>query len=184
MWSAVKSGDGWLAMSHDEVVTDEVAASEVPADQLAAVPDEVDSSETLYRRVRNGTCKFVEGHWKCSENAFGDLDKEPSVDRAKCCGNDPAYTRLEAADAVASLSARDVRNINTVVQRTGATGATISHRYKIDVRPDPIKDEPGTRDNPAHAKIHADEALTNGPFKRLREELADMAVVVLEPAQD
>lgn len=143
--------------------------------------DEVGPDELLYRCIRAKHIVPIEGGFACSESAFMDPNKEPSVDRASLCNDDPTHTRREPSDAVASLITHEVRDIKTVVKRTGSTGQTIAFTYKIDVKPDPIKDDPILPDNPAHAKIYEDQELTNNPFRRLREELAELAIIILPP---
>lgn len=129
----------------------------------------------LYRCIRVEYAKLVDGVWQCSENAFLDPEKEPSVDRANYCKNNPEYSKRGATDGIASLSAQEVRNIKNVVKKS-ESGKTIEHEYTIDIKPDPLIE------NPAHAKIYADELLTSKPFKRLREELANIAQIILNPS--
>ncbi len=137
--------------------------------------DKVSADEMLYRCIRAEYAKLVDGVCQCSENAFLDPEKEPSVDRANYCNNNPEYSRRDATDGIASLSAQEIRNIQNVVMRS-ENGKTIKHKYTIDIKPDPLEG------NLAHAKIYADELLTSKPFKKLKEELAKIANIILNPS--
>lgn len=132
----------------------------------------VSDSEILYRRARGDTLTLRGGNWVCSVTAFTDPNREPSVDRAELTGFDPEWTRLEDSDGVLELHTGEVREIR--VARKNHKGRVVCE-HDIDVIADP------TNDNRAHAKVIGRPALTSGPFRRLREELAERAVVLLAP---
>ena len=111
--------------------------------------DWVRDDETLYRRV---SCRARKKDGSISSAAFGgDKDLVTSVNRASLCGNDPAsvLTPLRPeSQCVVSLVTRRVRALSTA-------------RSRIDVIPDPIKDDPEWPDNPAHALITSEPPLTS-----------------------
>lgn len=148
------------------------------------MPDRVDDREMLFRRVRYEYLTKVEGQWKCAETAFGDPDKQPSVDRAKLQGGDPTPTRIDATDAVARLIAGDVRGIKNVHKRSGPKGK-IEFTYQVDVIPDPTE-QAHRGFNPAHARVVTDHLDPDNPlgskaYRALKDELSAIATVVLEP---
>jgi hypothetical protein len=112
--------------------------------------DRVGDDETLYRSVRASEILRDPGRQiiRVSSQAFGDRNQEVSVDRAILRGHDPRGSQRSPTDAVVELLTGEVRAICSLVQRD-ATSQELG-LYTIDVRPDPLPD------NPAHALIYAD----------------------------
>ena len=133
----------------------------------------VADEELLYRCVRSEYVQNVNGELRAGENGFLDKKKRPSVNRAMLDDYDPARTKREKSDAVAELRTADVRRIDSVHKKNlkGLTEFT----YVFDVEADPLPN------NAAHAEIYADREMSGGSFERLREELSDLAVIVLGP---
>lgn len=132
------------------------------------------NNEKLYRRIPNDRALFriENGLPKFSATAFNDRYSEPSVDRARFRNNNPALTKLTPSDGVIALSAERVRSIGEIIQRN-PTGKSVLVTHQIDVKPDPIFNDPELPDNPAHAKIYATPQFANqSVFKKLRESLA------------
>jgi hypothetical protein len=145
--------------------------------------DRVGDEEELYRRVREEFVRVEAGSTvRFSANAFNDRERKPSVDRAALLDGQPQRTRISPSDAVARLIAHDVRAIAEVAERTPA--GQIVGPYRIDVVPDPIRNDPQLPDNPAHARIQADRELNNSAFKHLKEILAGMAEPELLPFEN
>src|SRR5579871_6438383 len=135
--------------------------------------DRVEDEEVLYRRVRHEYLVFIEGEWKCGENAFGDPDQQPSVDRAKLQGDSPHPTRAEPSDGIARLVATKVRAIQTVVKRRPS--GVQEYPYRIDIKPDPTE-QAHRGFNPAHARIYAtpEEKMGSKAWRMLKDELSAM----------
>lgn len=136
--------------------------------------DRVADEEVLYRRVPNHPINFgpvVDGVRRVSSAAFGDRGLQPSVDRAWLRDNKPENSQLSPTDCIASLVAFDVRT-KTNSSRT------------IDVRPDPIKNDPELPDNPTHALITAEPAFTsnNTEFKKFKRALARLSRWEIAPS--
>jgi hypothetical protein len=128
--------------------------------------DQVADDEILYRSVRRDQIIPVEGGVRLSSQAFTDRHMQVSVDRAKLRNHDPRNCQMSPTDAVVSLRVSDVRG--------SLPGCP---EYEIDVRPDPLPD------NPAHALIYAQPQYANpSVFRKLRERLALLARIELLPA--
>jgi len=146
------------------------------------IADKVEDEEILYRSVAKDCVTLVDGKLKLASTAFNDPAQQPSVDRAKLCGLNPAHVKKKPTDGVVSLSALSVREIADVVQND-ELGQPINDEHgqpkpahEIDVFPDPIKDQPTLPDNPAHAIIVAHPAFANDKvFKKLKKSLARIA---------
>jgi hypothetical protein len=137
-------------------------------------PDHVADQEWLYRSVRQSEIIYENGHPRPSSQAFADRTQQVSVDRALLIDNDPRRTQKSETDAVVSLLAAEVRGIHTLIRRDAQGNKT--GVYAIDVRPDPLPD------NPAHALIVADpEFASSKHFRKLRESLARLAQIVPLP---
>jgi len=138
--------------------------------RLERVADE----EVLYRRIQPIHLKHERSKVRLSSQAFADKSWRPSVDRACLIGNDPAQARQHESDLVVSISARQVREIHTVVQQN-AQGEEIQ-RHAIDVEPVPLEY------NPAHAEIFGTPGFANKRvFQRLLERLAFLAHFEISP---
>ena len=136
--------------------------------------DKVEDDEGLYRSVPKECFSIADGPLRLSSTAFNDPSKKPSVDRAKLCGSDPAYTKKKPTDGVVSLTALSVRQIADVVQNDKNGNLELAH--SVDVIADPVKDNPVLPDNLAHALIVANPAFqSTGVFKKLKECLARIA---------
>ena len=138
------------------------------------VADKVEDDEVLYRSVPSGCFTIADGALRLTSTAFNDPAKKPSVDRAKLCGANPAYTKKKPTDGVVSLTALSVRQIADVIQNDVHGQPILAH--EVNVIPDVVKNHPDLPDNPAHALIvtHPDLA-NNRVFKRLKESLARTA---------
>lgn len=148
--------------------------------------DAVGDDEMLYRRVprNDGLPPYYHdagGQPEVLAQAFSERPREEgkpfagqyrlSVDRAKLCGFDPELTRRgdprrdPTTVGVVEMPVADVRAVPGVA----------------DVIPDPIQDEPGEPDNPAHALIciQYDPAQSRKArerhFREVRQALADVA---------
>lgn len=129
----------------------------------------VDNCEILYRSVRlsDGGYRYEDGKYIISSTAFNDRRKQPSVDRAILKSNDAEKSRRSATDCVVSLKASDIRNEK--IERG-------EDQYILDIKPDP---EPH---NKSHAIIVPSPDYKNDKaFRKVRESLARMAKILLEP---
>lgn len=139
---------------------------------LDAAIQTVLDDETLYRSVPIGHNLYrtdPDGRWRLSSQAFNDRTKEPSVDRAALCDNDPTRSQFRSTDGVVKVYAKEVRSISGI---SGSGGETAGHTviYDIDVVPVPLPE------NPAHAVIKPSPAYKSGSvFKRVLEALAGHA---------
>jgi hypothetical protein len=119
----------------------------------------------LYRLVKRGYIKLKNSERRPSSQAFTSPRYRISVDRARLCGNDPAYTQVDDTDFVCSVVAGEVRSITITHNRP--TGA-VTHNIRVDATPTPK--------NPAHADIYAHpDVATKGVFRKLQERLAQLA---------
>jgi len=128
----------------------------------------VEDSEILYRRVPCTPENFEKeqsGILRVSPSAFRDRNKQPSVDRAKLCNEDPSFTQgNDAKSGVVFLIASEVRAAG--LQKEGDNPIA----YTIDIVYAPIPE------NLAHAEIRTDPAIdSDGVFRRLRLSLAILA---------
>ncbi len=142
------------------------------------IEEQVGRNETLYRRVSNDPDLFPlkEGVRRISSQAFRDPEMKPSVDRAKLCESDPAYTKLDPADGVLSLLTSEVMGIGDLIQND-AKGRPVQ-KYDVVAVPDPILEgnPEGLPPNPAHARIYTDPfPPSKRLFNRLQERLALLA---------
>ena len=131
--------------------------------------------EGLYRNVRNDPRNFApEGAtWRVSQAAFGDRNRQPSVDRAWLKGYEPSNSQLDSTDCIVCLVAGEVR-----------TKIDVSPR-DVDVVPDPVENHETLADNPAHALVVTDRAFDNSSqFKKLKKALAKRSVIVIPPPSD
>ena len=163
-----------------------VDASPADLGALAALAPPVDDNEILYRRVLCGGDGYYlnENHRTVvSSQAFSDRGQKPSVNRALLCEDGIAFTQEgDESNGVLSLVAKDVRAIDSVVQFDTA-GRKEKLRHRIDVYPDPIKDQPGQRDNLSHAEIRPDPSYASKSiFRKLIERLAQLAAWAVKPA--
>lgn len=137
----------------------------------------ISDDEVLYRRVPSnikGLLKIQpDGTVKVSSQAFQEPNRRPSVDRAKIRENDPWKTLGSYTGGVISIITFDVRSIDILVQYDKNQNPT--GPIKVDVKPDPIFDDPIEPDNPAHAEIYTDPICSKNAFQRLCERLALLA---------
>jgi hypothetical protein len=139
--------------------------------------DHVTDEERMYRSARaSEVLHDASGRpVRVSSQAFGDRSQQVSVDRAVRCDHNPHFTQKSPSDAVVELIAREVRAIRSLVQRD-EQGREVG-LYTIGVRPDPLPD------NAAHAVIYPDpQFASRSVFKRLQEQLAQLAHFVILPA--
>jgi hypothetical protein len=138
--------------------------------------DCVSDDEVLYRRLlyENNHYKILDSEQhtvQISSQAFADRSYKISVDRAKLCNFDPVYTQKQEECAVVSLVTRDVRKIDTVIERDKKGRDIIKH--SIDVIPDKMEE------NQAHALIVPNPEYRNpnprSLFRKLLEALARLA---------
>lgn len=134
--------------------------------------DKVEDDEILYRRVlfqKNHYRIDSEFNVKISSQAFLDRQYKVSVDRAKICNFDPTKTQQKKENAVVSLLTKDVRRIDTVIERNQKGKCVEKHR--IDVIPDALED------NEAHALIVTDPDYQKPKkvFRKLVDALARLA---------
>lgn len=143
--------------------------------------DVVGDEELLYRRVAEGRGLYrrtPDGGIQFSSQLFADREKRASVDRAKLCNDDPAYTQHDLSDGVVGVVAGDVRAITGLVQYD--TNGMPAQTFRADVVPDPIlpNNPDNLRSNPAHALILTDPfPPSKGVYRRFLESLAILAVV-------
>ena len=138
------------------------------------VADKVEDDELLYRSVPNGCFTIADGALRLTSTAFNDPTQKPSVDRAKLCGANPAYTKKKPTDGVVSLTTLSVRQIADVVQNDKHGNPKLV--YAIDAIPDPVMDDPVLPDNLAHAIIMVNPDFESGNvFRKLKESLARIA---------
>lgn len=141
---------------------------------MMMVLGKVEDDEVLYRSVPDRCFTIADGALRLTSTAFNDPAQKPSVDRAKLCDANPAYTRKRPTDGVVSLTACSVRQIADVVQNDKHGNPKLA--YAIDVIPDPVKDHPLLSDNLAHAIIMANPDFESGSvFRKLKESLARIA---------
>ncbi len=141
--------------------------------------DVVGDEELLYRRVPQGRGLYArtpDGPLAFSSQLFADREKRASVDRAKFCNADPAYTQFDPSDGVVSVVASDVRGVTNLVQYDASQRPVLT--FRADVVPDPIP--PDNMEvippNPAHALILTDPfPPSKGVYRRLIESLAILA---------
>ncbi len=99
---------------------------------------------------------------------FADRNCRPSVDRARSCGYDPGYAQPHSSDYVCSLTAQDVRDIDTVIRHDEKGVPRL--RHNINVEPAPLPSDA------AHAEIYAVPEISGGRlFERLLERSAYLA---------
>jgi hypothetical protein len=134
------------------------------------VPD----SDELYRSVREGEYKTINGKVAFSASAFNDRDRTPSVDMSSI-RTDPREARKSVDQGVAKLVAREVRASRKIPICDDKGNQTGEH--SVDVIHRPIKnDADGEPDNPAHCQIECHPTIdSDNRFKRLKEALAAMA---------
>lgn len=138
------------------------------------VADKVEDDEVLYRNVSSECFSIADGALRLTSTAFNDRRQKPSVDRARLCGANPAFTKKKPTDGVVSLTALSVRQIADVVQNDKHGRSILVHA--VDAIPDPVKDDPMLPDNPAHALIIATPDFESDKvFKKLKESLARIA---------
>ena len=118
--------------------------------QILQPTDFVENDEILYRSIRANAYEYKNGKLQLLSIAFNDSMMQPSVDRAKLCGNDPSYTKKSLNDGVISFPAKLIRAIDT-----NSAGEQSEIIYILDVIASP------SRKNKAHAHISSDPACQN-----------------------
>lgn len=134
--------------------------------------EHVADDELLYRRIRpDGITSALQpsGEYRLSSSAFSDSTGEISVDRARLCGSDPAWTQKgDPRSGVVSLLTQAIRAISDLHTNDPKGNPLITHT--VDVKPDPLPD------NRAHALIVAVPPITSkSAFRRLQTALAQLA---------
>lgn len=134
--------------------------------QTESVVTYVEDGEVLFRKVFLGGGGYVpknvvdNGHYQLglgasiTSQAFADRKAEPSVDREQLCPAEPkeAWTQNGNEHGVAYVLTDHVRKIDSVVLRD-EKGKVIVQRYDVQVHHRPVLNEPGERDNCAHAVV-------------------------------
>ena len=152
------------------------------------MPDlHVSDDEILYRRVPDRKGNYVRDGGRCrvSSAAFGDRQRQTSVDRAKLRDHNPRNTQSSPSDFVVSLLTHRVRNEAGLDESKEAitrdVGDSKSGVCKVDVTPDPLDE------NPSHALIRGipdfreDEKKVYKKVKKALARLADWAVGPPDP---
>lgn len=139
----------------------------------------VEDFERLYRSVPPTALVRADGRIQVSASGFMDRKNEPSVDRERlliACGKDHMFTCKGPEEGVVMLVAGAVR-AEPPLEKKDSKGREVVQRFLVDVLPKP---ETG---NCAHAEICAEPSLMphNNVFRRLRERLARLCVVVHDP---
>ena len=141
----------------------------------------VSDDEELYRNVRpeEDAREYyydpTTGRLIITSQAFLDIKKEPSVDRAKLKDFDPRNSLLNENNGILSLITEEVRQVGEV--KTKENGETrIIHT--VDVIPDP--NPPEAPDNDAHSRIVVEPKFLpsdrqDKAFKLLKRALARLA---------
>jgi hypothetical protein len=135
--------------------------------------DFVEDDEVLFRSVLEEY--FTNG--KLSSQAFTDRDRECSVDRAKLNGNNPKRTQLKPTDFVFSIITGEVRSIELKSRPPNA----LEIIHTVQVLPKPLEATDVYEANEAHAVIKATPEVGSKAERRLREALALIASMVLQP---
>ncbi len=107
--------------------------------------------EELYRSVRNELGVeyiYYEGKLRIRSDAFRDIGKKPSVDRAKLKDFTPFCSKLSDTDGIVSLIAAEVRAIGTV-QTQDQNADVVVHAVDVIYDPNPKSDP----ENYAHSQI-------------------------------
>ena len=111
--------------------------------------------EELYRSVRGELAAeeyiYDRGKLRIRSNAFRDISKKPSVDRAKLKEFNPFCSKLSDTDGIVSLIAADVHAISTVKTKN-QDGDVVVHTVYVIYDPNP-KSNP---ENYAHSQIIVD----------------------------
>jgi hypothetical protein len=139
----------------------------------------VGDDEWLFRSIRADPSEFVtkDGKRIVQPRAFADAAKEPSVDRACLCEDEPEHARKSDTDGVVSFQTNRVRQVHVVKGDPKGPPAKLT-KYSVDVHPEPVyKDNPhDLPENLAHAVARAAPTITSDKvFRRLRESLARIA---------
>jgi hypothetical protein len=136
--------------------------------------------EELYRSVRSELDAeeyiFDRGKLQIRSNAFRDINKNPSVDRAKLKEFAPFCSKLSDTDSIVSLMTADVRAIGTV-KTTDQNADVVVHAVDVIYDPNP-KSNP---ENYAHSQIIVNpeffgtDSKKKKTFSKLRRSLARLA---------
>ena len=117
-------------------------------DKKASIWDD----EELYRSVRGDLAAeeyiYHNGKLRIRSNAFRDIGKKPSVDRAKLKEFTPFCSRLSATDGIVSIIAAEIRAIGTVKTKV-QNADVIVHAVDVIYDPNPKSDP----ENYAHSQI-------------------------------
>ncbi len=137
--------------------------------------------EELYRSIRSHLNAeeyiYYNGKLRIRSNAFRDIGKKPSVDRAKLREYTPFLSRLSETDGIVSLIVEDIRKIIDVETKT--ENRSIRHIIDVIYEPNP-KSSP---DNYAHSQVVVDpEYFGTGSkikktFSKLQKALARIATI-------
>jgi len=157
-----------------------------------SVPAYVADNEELYRRIlANPLCyeRQPNGVIRVTRAAFNDPKMRPSVDRARYCGYDPAYTQrgdprcredggsgVQAGSrcGVVSLMTQNLRLIGQIT--SGDPSQPTEHTVDVEYAPLP--------DNIAHAEIVTHPPIgKENAFRRLRTALAQIAKWEIYPEE-
>ena len=137
--------------------------------------------EELYRSIRSDLKAeeyiYDNGKLRIRSNAFRDIGKKPSVDRAKLREFTPFLSQLSETDGIVSLIVEDIRKIIDV--ETNSENRSIRHIIDVIYEPNPIS----SPDNYAHSQIVVDpEYFGTGSkikktFYKLQKSLARIATI-------
>lgn len=140
--------------------------------------DRVTDDELLYRRIPSNPLCFMresDGTIRISSAAFNDRQQRISVDRARLCNHQPAWTKNnDPAAGVVSLVAQHIRTISDII--TYDKRGSLVQKHMIDVVPAPLDE------NVAHAEIVVEPEAGEKAFRRLRKQLAQLARWEILPA--
>lgn len=143
----------------------------------------ISNEEWLYRSIRNqeSECFYNDDDQLIiTRDAFRDINKEPSVDRAKLRNFDPSLSQLSKTDGVVSINTGRVRSIGEIKTKTENDGTV----HSVDAVYEP------TLENLSHSKITVEPKFFGSDnkqkkaFKLLRIALAKLATEngwILEP---
>jgi hypothetical protein len=137
-------------------------------------PMHIYDSDELYRSVREGEYKTINGKVAFSASAFNDRERKPSVDTSSI-RRDPRECRKSPDQGVTKLVAHEVRSARKIPIYDAKQKVIGEH--SVDVLHRPIQDDPGGEpDNLAHCQVECHPTIDNdNRFKRLKEALAAMA---------
>lgn len=129
------------------------------------------NDEELYRSVRGELEAeeyiYYEGKLRIRSNAFRDISKKPSVDRAKLKEFNPFCSTLSNTDGIVSLIASDIREEIKEV-KTKTANRDVTHLVDVIYDPNP-KSNP---ENYAHSQITVDPEFFGTDSKKRKHSIS------------